>query len=74
MKLLKWVYERKTGKPAPYYYNYSILTVISIPIRKFFAQVIAPNSPFNNPRIGIYRLCGFRIGKHCFYRYEMLSR
>lgn len=66
MKLLKWAYEKKTGKPAPYYYNYSILTIISKPIRKFFSQVIAPNCPFNNLRIAIYRLCGFKIGKHVF--------
>ena len=66
MKLLKWMYEKKTGTPAPYYYSYSISTIIAKPIRKFFAQVIAPNCPFNNVRIGIYRLCGFKIGKHCF--------
>ena len=66
MKLLKWTYEKKTKKPAPYYYSYSILTIIGKPIRKFFVQVIAPNCPFNNLRIGIYRLCGFKIGKHCF--------
>lgn len=66
MKLLKWLYEKKTGKSAPYYYNYPILTIIGKPIRKFFAQVIAPNCPFNNVRILLYRLCGFKIGKHCF--------
>lgn len=66
MKLLKFIYEKKTGRPAPYYYNYSILTIINKPIRKFFAQVIAPNCPFNNLRIWIYRLCGFKIGKHTF--------
>lgn len=66
MKLVKLAYEKITGKTAPYYYNYSILTIISKPIRKFFAQVIAPNCPFNNIRIGIYRLCGFKIGRHCF--------
>lgn len=66
MKLLKCLYEKKTGKTAPYYYNYSILTIVGKPIRKFFSQVIAPNCPFNCIRIFIYRLCGFKIGKHCF--------
>ena len=36
------------------------------PIRKFVAQVIAPNCPFNNLRVSIYRLCGFKIGKNTF--------
>lgn len=66
MKLLKRIYEKMTGTRAPYYYDYSILTIIKKPIRKFFAQVVAPNCPFNNLRIVIYRLCGFKIGKHCF--------
>lgn len=66
MKLLKWAYEKKTGKKAPYYYDYSILTIIAKPIRKFVAQVLTPNCPFNNIRIFLYRLCGFKIGKHTF--------
>ena len=28
MKLLKFAYEKIKGQPAPYYYNYSVLTVI----------------------------------------------
>lgn len=66
MKLLKWTYEKRTGKEAPYYFNYSLLTIIGKPIRKFVAQVLAPNCPFNNLRILLYRLCGFKIGKHTF--------
>lgn len=66
MKLLKTVYEKATGKPAPYYYNYSILTIFGKPLRKLVAQVLAPNCPFNNLRILLYRLCGFKIGKHTF--------
>ena len=66
MKLLKSVYESIAYKKAPYYFKYSLFTIISKPIRKFFSQVIAPNCPFNNLRIMIYRLCGFKIGKHTF--------
>lgn len=36
------------------------------PIRKFIAQVLAPYCPFNWGRILLYRICGFKIGKHCF--------
>jgi len=66
MKLLKFVYEKIKGKPAPYYYNYSILTIIGKPIRKWVVQCLAPNCVFNNIRILLYRLCGFKIGKHVF--------
>lgn len=66
MKLIKCVYEKTTGKTAPYYFDYSILTIIVKPVRKFVAQVLAPNCPFNIIRILLYRLCGFKIGKHTF--------
>ena len=66
MKILKIFYERTTGKAAPYYYDYSLTTIIGKPIRKFFSQVIAPNIVFNNLRVAIYWLCGFKIGKHTF--------
>lgn len=36
------------------------------PLRKFVAQVIAPNCPFSNLRVSLYRLCGFKIGKNVF--------
>lgn len=66
MKLLKFAYEKIKHKPAPYYYDYSILTIIGKPIRKWVCQVVAPNCVFNNIRILLYRLCGFKIGKECF--------
>ena len=66
MKLVKFLYEKFTGKKAPYYFNYSILTIITKPIRKYFTNVVAANCPFNCIRILIYRLCGFKIGKKCF--------
>ena len=66
MKILKIFYEKTTGKTAPYYYDYSLATIIGKPIRKFLSQVIAPNIVFNNLRVAIYRLCGFKIGKHTF--------
>ena len=66
MKLLKWAYERVNKRPAPYYYDYSVLTVVGKPLRKWVAQVLAPNCVFNKLRILLYRLCGFRIGRHVF--------
>ena len=66
MKLIKWSYEKTHQCEAPYYFDYSVLTVIIKPIRKFFTNVVASNCPFNSIRILIYKLCGFKIGRHCF--------
>lgn len=66
MKLLKRLYEKRTGKEAPYYYNYSLLTIFCKPIRKWLTNVVAANCPFNCIRIFIYRICGFKIGKGTF--------
>lgn len=66
MKLIKFIYEKTTRKKAPYYFDYSIFTIIAKPIRKYFTNVVAANCPFNCIRIFIYRLCGFKIGKKCF--------
>lgn len=82
MKLLKFTYEKMKGKSAPYYYDYSMATIISKPIRKWLTNTIASNCPFNCVRIFLYRLCGFKIGKHVFIgmhcylddmRYDLLS-
>ena len=64
-----WTYRhfgKITHKKAPYYFNYSILTIIAKPFRKYFTNVVAAHCPFNCIRIFIYRLCGFKIGKKCF--------
>ncbi len=66
MKILAWLYEKKNKKPAPYYYHYSLLTILSKPLRKWLVNGVAPTCPFNCIRILIYRLCGFQIGKHVF--------
>ena len=66
MIILKWLYEKVKRKPAPYYYNYSLWALFMKPIRKFFTNAIAPLCPFNFIRIAIYRMCGFKIGKHVF--------
>lgn len=66
MKILKWLYEKKNKKPAPYYYDYSLGTIIAKPFRKWITNTIASNCPFNNVRVILYRLCGFKIGKNVF--------
>lgn len=66
MKLLEWSYEKLTNRPAPYYYKYSLLTIIKKPLRKWITNSITPRCPFNCIRILLYRLCGFKIGKDVF--------
>jgi acetyltransferase-like isoleucine patch superfamily enzyme len=66
MKILKYMYETLKKQPAPYYFNYPLGTIISKPIRKWATNVVASNCPFNSVRIFIYRLCGFKIGRHTF--------
>lgn len=66
MRLLKAIYEKTHSKPAPYYYNYSIGTILFKPIRKWLTNTVAANCPFNCIRIAIYRMCGFKIGKGTF--------
>ena len=66
MRLLKFIYEKIHDKPAPYYYNYSVRTILFKPIRKWLTNTVAADCPFNCVRIAIYRFCGFEIGKGTF--------
>ena len=66
MKIIKKLYEKIFRRKAPYYFEYSVLTIIKKPIRKWLTNVVAANCPFNCIRILIYRMCGFNIGKGTF--------
>ena len=57
---------RHPGKPVPYYYKRSLLGEVWHLIRKGICQNIAPNCVLTPVRIGLYRLCGFKIGKGTF--------
>ena len=50
----------------PYWYRRSFFQQIVHTMRKFICQVWAPNSSITAIRIGLYRLCGFKIGKGTF--------
>lgn len=71
MTLLERIY-RLTHKSIvdesdiPYYWKYSIWTILIKPVRKFFSVVIIPSIPFNGLRIILYRACGYKIGKDVF--------
>lgn len=59
-------YRRIYAKEPPYYCYYSIATVVSKPIRKWFSAVVIPTIPFTNLRVQCYRWCGYKIGKNTF--------
>ena len=66
MKILSKIYKIIKKSEPPYYYNYSLLTIIKKPIIKYLNVVIIPNIPFNSIRIFLYRMLGYKIGKHTF--------
>lgn len=64
-KISVFLYEKLYHKKAPdYVAEYSLAHLVFKPLRKWLANVVAPNLPFNGMRIAIYRMCGFKIGKH----------
>lgn len=64
-KLAVFAYKKLYKKEAPEYVkDYSVGHMIFKPIRKWLTNEVAAGCPFNSIRIGIYRLCGFKIGKH----------
>lgn len=56
--------ELADGADIPYYWKYSLKTIISKPIRKFFSAIIIPTIPFEGIRMWAYRRCGYKIGKN----------
>lgn len=68
--LLKFFYKLThkgvTDEEIPYWYKRSVLGEIWHLLRKGICQNLAPNCVLTPVRIGLYRLCGFKIGKGCF--------
>jgi acetyltransferase-like isoleucine patch superfamily enzyme len=63
--MFAWIY-KLMRKPVPYYARYPLWLILWKPLRKFINVVIIPNIPFNNLRVILYRLLGFKIGKNTF--------
>ena len=66
VNLYHWKHPDVHEDEIPYYYKRSILGEIWHLIRKGICQNIAPNCVMNPVRIGLYRMCGFKIGNGCF--------
>lgn len=70
MSLLKLVYKIThrgvADEDIPYYWKYSVSHVIMKVVRKWMSQTVIPYCPFNNLRVSLYRLVGFKIGKNVF--------
>lgn len=65
-RIYRLTHRRNLSGEIPYYWKYPITKIIAKPIRKFFSAVVIPMIPFNNIRIALYRLCGYKIGKNVF--------
>ncbi len=63
--MFAWIY-KFLDKPVPYYAKYPLWLILWKPLRKFLNVVIISNIPFNNLRVMLYRLIGFKIGKGTF--------
>lgn len=70
MGVLAYLYKKThpgvDDENIPYWYKRSIIGEIWHLIRKGICQNIAPNCVLTPVRIGLYRLCGFKIGKGTF--------
>ena len=64
--LYHWRHPEVPENQIPYYYKRSVFKEIWHLIRKGICQNIAPNCVLAPVRIGLYRLCGFKIGRGCF--------
>ena len=54
------------NEQIPYMWRLSILQQVWHTIRKWICQVWAPNCATTALRVGLYRMCGFKIGKGTF--------
>lgn len=70
MGLLTYLYKKTHSgvddENIPYWYKRSLFGEIWHLVRKGICQNIAPNCVLTPVRIGLYRLCGFKIGKGTF--------
>lgn len=66
MWLAEFYYKKIKRVEVPYYARYSLIKIISKPIRKIFIHDIIPNCPFNGLRVKLYKIAGFNIGKNVF--------
>ena len=64
MKIIELYYEKVLKVEPPYYAKYSLWKITTKPFIKFLNLVIIPNVPFLRLRVMLYRLIGFKIGKH----------
>lgn len=70
MPLLTYVYrlihKNVKEEDIPYWWKYSVLTVIKKPIRKWLSVAVIPYVPFSNLRVCLYRMIGYKIGNNVF--------
>jgi len=65
MRIAKLLYQMR-GRPVPYYAEYPLRLIVWKPVRKWLNVVLIPNIVFTRLRVALYRLIGYRIGRHVF--------
>lgn len=66
MWLVEFYYKKIKKTEIPYYAKYSFFKILSKPLKKILIHLITPYCPFNNIRVVLYKLAGFKIGKKVF--------
>lgn len=66
MSVLTFIYKLThkgvRDEDIPYYWKYSLSKVLMKPVRKWLSAAVIPYCPFNNLRVMLYRLVGYKIG------------
>lgn len=68
MTLLQILYKltHRSAVDIPYQYNITIWGAIRKIHRKLWSAVLIPACPFNNTRVLLYKMIGYKIGKNVF--------
>lgn len=64
--IYKWFHPGIAEDKIPLRYNISLWKAAMKMPRKWMSAVVIPTIPFNNVRVFLYKLCGYKIGEHTF--------
>lgn len=65
-RVYKFIHRGIKNEEIPYYWKYSLSTIVKKPLRKWMSAAVIPYIPFNELRVILYRLVGYKIGKGTF--------
>ena len=65
-RVYKFIHRGIKDEEIPYYWKYSLSTIVKKPLRKWMSAAVIPYIPFNELRVILYKLIGYKIGKGTF--------